>query len=50
VGRTINLSPENLLPRKKQKRGPNPANEVTTGFGVELEAENPKRSIPLDHS
>ena len=55
VERTANPSPnpENLSTKGKAKtkakaakaKGAKPANEVTTGFGVELEAENPKRSV-----
>ena len=54
VERTANPSPnpnpENLSTKGKVKtkakaKGAKPANEVTTGFGVELEAENPKRSV-----
>ena len=47
---TVNPSPnpnlENLSTKEQAKaKGAKPANEVTTGFGVELEAVNPKRSV-----
>jgi hypothetical protein len=42
---TINPNPENLSTKEKAKAKPANANVVTTGFGVELEAENPKRSV-----
>jgi hypothetical protein len=46
VERTVNPNPENLSTKGKAKaKRAKPANEVTTGFGVELEAENPKRSV-----
>jgi transposase len=39
-------NPENLSTKEKAKaKSAKPANEVTTGFGVELEAENAKRSV-----
>jgi hypothetical protein len=41
-----NPNPENLSTKEKAKaKSAKPANEVTTGFGVELEAENAKRSV-----
>jgi transposase len=44
--RTVNPNPENLSFNEKAKaKSAKPANEVTTGFGVELEAENSKRSV-----
>ena len=46
VARTANPNPENLSTKEKAKaKSAKPANEVTTGFGVELEAENAKRSV-----
>jgi len=40
-----NPNPENLSTKEKAKaKSAKPANEVTTGFGVEWEAENAKRS------
>jgi Sel1 repeat len=39
-------NPENLSTKEKAKaKSAKPANEVTTGFGVVLEAENAKRSV-----
>ncbi len=41
-----NPNPENLSTKGKAKaKSAKPANEVTTGFGVELEATNGKRSV-----
>jgi len=41
-----NPNPKNLSTKEKAKaKSAKPANEVTTGFGVELEAENAKRSV-----
>jgi transposase len=41
-----NPNPENLSTKEKAKaKSAKPANEVTTGFGVVLEAENAKRSV-----
>src|SRR3989475_941701 len=48
VERTANPStnPKSLSTKEKAKaKSAKPANEVTTGFGVELEAENAKRSV-----
>lgn len=46
VERTVNPNPGNLPSEEEAKaKSENPANAVTTGFGVELEAENSKRSI-----
>src|SRR6266536_1227145 len=48
VERTVNPNPnpENLSTKGKAKaKSAKPANEVTTGFGVELEATNGKRSV-----
>jgi transposase len=47
VERTVNPNPENLSSKGKAKaESAKPANAVTTGFGVELAAENPKeRSV-----
>src|SRR5438445_1698603 len=43
---STNPNPENLSTKEKAKaKSAKPANEVTTGFGVELEAENAKRSV-----
>src|SRR4051794_28365804 len=42
----VNPDPENLSTKGKAKaKSAKPANVVTTGFGVELEAEKPKRSV-----
>ena len=43
---STNLNPENLSTKGKAKaKSAKPANELTTGFGVELEATNSKRSV-----
>jgi len=43
---STNPNPENLSTKGKAKaKSAKPANEVTTGFGVELEATNGKRSV-----
>src|SRR5271154_1466345 len=46
VERTTNPNPENLSTKEQAKaKSAKPANGVTTGLGVEWEAENPKRSV-----
>jgi transposase len=43
---STNPNPENLSTKEKAKaKSAKPANGVTTGFGVESKAENPKRSV-----
>jgi hypothetical protein len=43
---STNPNPENLSTKGKAKaKSAKPANEVTTGFGVELEATNGKQSV-----
>src|SRR5438445_3610943 len=43
---STNVNPENLSTKGKAKaKSAKPANELTTGFGVELEATNSKRSV-----